>query len=135
MIGINCQYPSSLVRLFFNFCIKMASKCIFWQYLAWNISRIFPHFKGNILVKFFLIYLCKNHTIGTGRLISKANCQAMNSFKKWMNEFIFTTIRRVFVRFLEEIEDSRKTFWNYLTFITTKKHKLSISLKISNSQK
>ena len=33
-----------------------------------------------------------------------------------MNEFIFTIMRRVFVRFLEEIEDTKKTFQNYLTF-------------------
>ena len=33
-----------------------------------------------------------------------------------MNEFVFTTMRRVFVRFLEEIEDTKKTFRNYLTF-------------------
>ena len=42
-----------------------------------------------------------------GQLISKANCQAMNSST---NEFVFTTMRRVFVRFLEEIEDSKKAF-------------------------
>ena len=41
-----------------------------------------------------------------GQLISKANCQAVNSSKKRTNEFVFTTMRRVFVRFLEEIEDS-----------------------------
>ena len=51
-----------------------------------------------------------------GQLISKANCQAMNSSKKQTNEFIFTTMRRIFVRFLEEIEDIKKTFRNYLTF-------------------
>ena len=51
-----------------------------------------------------------------GQLISKANCQAVNSSKKRMNEFVFTTMRRVFVRFLEEIEDTKKTFRNYLTF-------------------
>ena len=39
-----------------------------------------------------------------GQLISKANCQAVNSSKKLMNELVFTTMRRVFVRFLEEIE-------------------------------
>ena len=50
-----------------------------------------------------------------GQLISKANCQAMNSSKKQTNEFIFTTMRRIFVRFLEEIEDIKKTFRNYLT--------------------
>jgi len=31
-------------------------------------------------------------------------------------EFIFTSMRRVFVHFLEEIEDSKKAFRNYLTF-------------------
>ena len=40
----------------------------------------------------------------------------MNSSKKWTNEFVFTTIRRAFIRFLEEIEDIKKTFRNYLTF-------------------
>ena len=32
-----------------------------------------------------------------------------------MNEFVFTTMRRVFVHFVEEIEDTKKTFLNYLT--------------------
>ena len=48
-----------------------------------------------------------------GQLISKANCQAEDSSKKRMNEFVFTSMRRVFVRFL-----ARKiTFRDYLTFI------------------
>ena len=45
-----------------------------------------------------------------GQLILKANCQAVNSSKKRTNEFVFTTMRGVFVRFLEEIEDTKKTF-------------------------
>ena len=45
-----------------------------------------------------------------GQLISEANCQAVNSSKKRMNEIIFTTMRCVFVCFLEEIEDTKKTF-------------------------
>ena len=57
---------------------------------------------------------CSSHT--KGQLISKANCQAVNSSKKRTNDFIFTNMRRVFVRFLEEIEDSKKAFRNYLTF-------------------
>ena len=52
-----------------------------------------------------------------GQLISKANCPTMNSSKTRMNEFVFTTMRRFFVRFLEEIEDTKKTFRNYLTFM------------------
>ena len=51
-----------------------------------------------------------------GQLISKANCQAVNSSKKRTNEFVFTSIQCVFVRFLEEIEDSKKAFQNNLTF-------------------
>ena len=37
-----------------------------------------------------------------GQLISKANCQALNSSKKRTNKFISNTMRHVFVRFLEE---------------------------------
>ena len=37
-----------------------------------------------------------------GQLISKANCQAEDSPKKRTNEFVFTTVRRIFVRFLGE---------------------------------
>ena len=47
-----------------------------------------------------------------GQLISKANCQVVNSSKKQMNEFVSTTMQPVFVRFLEEIEDTKKTFRN-----------------------
>ena len=35
-----------------------------------------------------------------GQLISKANCQEMNSSKKWTNEFVFTTMQRFFCLFL-----------------------------------
>ena len=38
--------------------------------------------------------------------------QADVSSKKWTNEFDFTSIRLVLVRFLEEIEDAKKTFQN-----------------------
>ena len=37
-----------------------------------------------------------------GQLILKTNCQAEDSPKKRTNEFVFTTVRRVFVRFLGE---------------------------------
>ena len=64
--------------------------------------------------------------ITKGQLISKANCQAVNSSNKRTNEFVFTTMRCVFVRFLEEIEDSKKAFRNYLTFS-------KVALKLENS--
>ena len=57
-----------------------------------------------------------NNLFPKGQLISKANCQDMNSSKKRTNEFIFTTIHLFFVHFLEEIEDSKKAFRNYPTF-------------------
>ena len=50
-----------------------------------------------------------------GQLISKANCQVVKSSKKRTNELVFTTMRRVFVHFLE-IEDTKKRFQNLLTF-------------------
>ena len=51
-----------------------------------------------------------------GQLISKANWQAVNFSKKPTNQFVFTTMARIFIRYLEEIEDTKKPFWNYLTF-------------------
>ena len=60
--------------------------------------------------------LTKNDRAPKGQLILKANCQAEDSPKKRTNEFVFTSMRRVFVRFLEEIEDSKKVFRNYLIF-------------------
>ena len=51
-----------------------------------------------------------------GQLISKGNCQAVNSSKKRTNEFDFTAmipkVDLFFVRFLDEIEDTKKTFRN-----------------------
>ena len=43
-----------------------------------------------------------------GQLISKANCQAQDSSKKWTNEFVFTSMWRVFFRFLEESSARKK---------------------------
>ena len=48
--------------------------------------------------------------IPKGQLISKANCQAEDSSKKQTNEFVFTSMRRVFVRFLEESSARKKLF-------------------------
>ena len=43
-----------------------------------------------------------------GQLISKKNCQAENSPKKRTNEFVFTSMRRVFVCFLGESSARKK---------------------------
>ena len=45
-----------------------------------------------------------------GQTKSKRFFQADISSKKRTNEFNFTTMRLVFVRFLEEIEDTKKAF-------------------------
>ena len=49
-----------------------------------------------------ICYICHFIQVTKGQLISKANCQADDSPKKRTNEFVFTTVRRVFVRFLGE---------------------------------
>ena len=65
-----------------------------------------------------------------GQLISKASCQAVNSSKNQTYELIFTTMRHVFVCFWEEIEDTKKTFQNYLTFNRIKR-KMDLKLQFS----
>ena len=43
-----------------------------------------------------------------GQLISKENCQAMDSPKKRTNEFVFTSMWQLFVRFLGESSARKK---------------------------
>ena len=57
----------------------------------------------------FWLGFCLGGNTTKGQLISKANCQAVNSSKKRTNEFVFTSLRL-------EIEHSKKAFRNYLTF-------------------
>ena len=48
--------------------------------------------------------------------MSKANRQAEDSSKKRTHEFVFTSMQRVFVRFLDESSARKKSFRDYLTF-------------------
>ena len=83
---------------------------------VWTIMSLKGNHSGGRIViaiknlRWTKIFLSK------GQLISKENCQAVNSSKKWTNEFLFTSMQHVFVCFLEKIEDRKKTFRNYLTF-------------------
>ena len=54
--------------------------------------------------------------IAKGQLISKRNSEAEDSPKKRTNEFVFTSMRRVFVCFLGESSARKKSFREYLTF-------------------
>ena len=49
------------------------------------------------------------------QIISKGLLVSSNSPKKRMNKFVFTTTTNLFVRFLGEFEDIKKSFQNYLT--------------------
>ena len=78
-------------------------------------SKLYTH----DLLSFTRSFLAVNHDNkkmspihSKGQVILKVNYQALNSSKKRTNEFVFTTMRRVFVRFLEEVEDTKKTFRN-----------------------
>ena len=51
-----------------------------------------------------------------GQLISKANCPVVNSSKKRTNEFVFTGMRRVFVRFFRRILGQKKSFRDFKAF-------------------
>ena len=52
-----------------------------------------------------------------------------------MNLFLQVNMRRVFVRFFEEIEDSKKAFWNYLTFSKRQNHEEDFFQIMCASQK
>ena len=54
--------------------------------------------------------------LSKGQIISKAHLVSSNSPKKWTNEFVFTTMMNLFVRFLGEFEVIKKSFRIYLTF-------------------
>ena len=45
-----------------------------------------------------------------GQLISKANCQALNSSKKQTNEFVCTSIRCIFVNFWKKLKTAKRHF-------------------------
>ena len=66
--------------------------------------------KHTLLPNSLHIFVTSFFVKAKGQLISKANCQAEDSSKKRTNEFIFTSMRHVFICFLEEIEDSKKAF-------------------------
>ena len=63
-----------------------------------------------------LVFSPKQHFYTKGQLISKRNSQAEDSPKKRTNEFVFTSMRSVFVRFLGESSARIKSFRDYLTF-------------------
>ena len=71
---------------------------------VFSLKMHFGHLSSNSF--FVVLFFVK------GQLIWKANCQAVNSSKKRTNEFVFTTMRHVFVHFLEEIEVTKETFRN-----------------------
>ena len=78
-------------------------------------KKLFAHSK----IKYWIQNTAETALPSTkGQLISKENCQVVNSFKKRTNEFVFISMQCAFVRSLEEIEDSKKAFQNYLTFST-----------------
>ena len=54
--------------------------------------------------------------VSKGQIISKGPLVSSNSPKKWTNEFVFTSMRRVFVCFLGESLARKKSFRDYLTF-------------------
>ena len=71
------------------------------------------------------------------QLILKATYQAVNSYKKRTNEFIFTIMGCVFVHFSEEIEDTKKNLFEItwpLTSITWRIYYLTWNHELSNWQ-
>ena len=70
----------------------------FWIYIDFNIFIQFIQ---------SMVRVFDNEKVLKGQLILKANCQVVNFSKEQTYQFVFTTMRHVFVCFLEEIEDSK----------------------------
>ena len=70
--------------------------------------------------------------LAKGQLISKANCQAEDSSKKRTNEFVFTSVRRVFIRFLEESLARKKPSRDYLTVNKITNYTFTHSIKTNS---
>ena len=95
----------------------MMSRNIFKETQSWIDENLKPKTRRfrTIVISYNSLPECQydgNFRPPKGQLISKANCQVVNSSKKRTNEFVFTTMRRVFVRFLEEIEVNKNAFQN-----------------------
>ena len=70
--------------------------------MPWKLSQ-WDFYVGQPKTKYQIFYcFSKFCAFIKGQLISKANCQAEDSSKKQTNEFVFTSMRHVFVCFLEE---------------------------------
>ena len=95
-------YPRKLI--FLEVSTKFLKNWLYWLY--WLLV-------GMLTDKF------KNFTVFKGRIISKELLVSSNSPKKRTNEFVFTTTKNSFVRFLGEFEDTKKSFPNYLTFTSS----------------
>ena len=81
-----------------------------------NEQSVMQTNKDSISVLEFSVQVWKNTYIAKGQTSSKWFFQADVSSKKRTNKLCFTTCRLVFVRILEESEETRNTFQNKLTF-------------------
>ena len=79
----------------------------------------------------FTIIIIKFSTAFKGQLISKTNCQPEDSPKKRTNEFVFTSMWSVFVRFLGESSARKKRFEIYWPLHGLKLYKCSYCAKNS----
>ena len=108
------------IKIFIKFWIFVLYSIFSWKkkllpnFAFWGIFKLFRCLHSlEIKLQSSIRVIC---TSFKGQLISKANCQAVNSSKERKNEFVSTSMPRVFVHSLEEIEDYKKAFRNYLTF-------------------
>ena len=111
----------------------------FWRYIFFFIFVDQLLSQGQWKINRWIAKLARRSLISKhvskGQITSKANCQDRNSSKKQRNEFVFTSMRRIFVCFFEEIEVTKNTFWNYRTCRAHKsgKNNLEITSIATNS--
>ena len=110
LVKVDCRYlPIGLFLAEKIFFTATFFKTQFEFLLAQNLCKTLVLVIRVLFSKFGFSHFS---SIPKGQIILKANCQAMISSKKRTNEFVFTSMRCVFVRFLEEIEATEKAFGN-----------------------
>ena len=94
--------------------VHLRSSLLFVQYTLLHIFLNPNASQAGIGVALEMSTVCRISQIkfmfSKGQMISKGLLVSSNSLKKRTNEFVFTTTTNLFVRFLGEFEDTKKSF-------------------------
>ena len=112
-----CISPFRMVLLDNQKCILILFDSLQIRYKVWLVTTSYP--KKNMWAGSWGVNMGHYHTSiapspfhphSKGQLISKANCQAVNSSKKWTNEFVLLVCDVFLFVFWKKLKTSKKLF-------------------------